>query len=88
MRCTCNWLFFFLHKLVTPEERAGILKVLGQVHIADDSSEEDLKIKEQVIMCKCNTDCFTMSHRAIAISISIHIHHDLRKMFILILKSS
>ena len=44
--------FQFLSQLVTTEERAGILKVLGQVHIADDSSDEDLKVKEHL---KVNT---------------------------------
>jgi PI-3-kinase-related kinase SMG-1 len=37
-----------LGHLVLSEERIGILKVLGQVHIADDSTDEDLKDKEQL----------------------------------------
>ena len=35
-------------QLVSSEERAGVVKVLGQVHIADDSGGEDLKAKEQL----------------------------------------
>lgn len=38
---------------MTSEERAGILKVLGQVHIADDSSDEDLKDREQLKVIEC-----------------------------------
>ena len=30
-----------------PEQRMGILRVLGQVHIADDVAEGDIKGKEQ-----------------------------------------
>lgn len=33
---------------MTGEERTSILKVLGQVHIADDSTDEDLKVKEHL----------------------------------------
>lgn len=32
---------------MTPEQRVAILRVLGQVHIADDMAEEDIKGKEQ-----------------------------------------
>ena len=35
--------------MVSPDERSAITKVLGQVHIADDSTDEDLKAgKEQL----------------------------------------
>ena len=36
---------------MTPEQRMGILRVLGQVHIADDTAEEDIKGKEQFKVC-------------------------------------
>ena len=40
---------YFLHQMVSPDERSAITKVLGQVHIADDSTDEDLKAgKEQL----------------------------------------
>ena len=35
-----------------PEQRMGILRVLGQVHIADDVDEGDIKGKEQFKVCK------------------------------------
>ena len=38
--------------MVNPDERSAITKVLGQVHIADDGTDEDLKAgKEQLKVC-------------------------------------
>ena len=42
------------HQLhITPEQRVSILRVLGQVHIADDTAEEDIKGKEQFQVYTC-----------------------------------
>ena len=43
-----------LHQLhITPEQRVRIISVLGQVHIADDMAEEDIKGKEQFQVHVC-----------------------------------
>ena len=36
---------------ISPEQRMAILRVLGQVHIADDVAEGDIKGKEQFKVC-------------------------------------
>ena len=46
-------LFPQLH--MTPEQRMGILRVLGQVHIADDVAEGDIKGKEQFKVYVCTS---------------------------------
>lgn len=52
-------MYIVFSQLVTSEERAGILKVLGQVHIADDSSDEDLKDRE--LLKVRDWKCFTVT---------------------------
>ena len=57
--------------MVNPDERSAITKVLGQVHIADDGTDEDLKAgKEQLKVCKIHV-C-THTHTCILRS-SLHV---------------
>ena len=49
--------------MVNPDERSAITKVLGQVHIADDGTDEDLKAgKEQLKVCKIHVCTHTCTH--------------------------
>ena len=60
---------------MTPEQRVGILRVLGQVHIADDVADEDIKGKEQfkvciICMC-CAYICMAVSGMRIRASVCV-----------------
>ena len=48
---------------MTPEQRVAILRVLGQVHIADDMAEEDIKGKEQFKVRMCLPACLRMYYK-------------------------